>query len=103
MVVLSACETALGKAESGEGVIGLVQAFLIAGAKDVIASLWRVDDAATRLLMEKFYSLYLDKDHPLPPSDALRQASLWLRDSKPGGKDYSAPRYWAAFVCYERR
>jgi CHAT domain-containing protein len=105
LAVLSACETARGTTPSGEGVQGLVQAIQMAGARHVMASLWRVDDTATRLLMDRFYALYLDKEHPRPPSEALRQASLWLRDWKDaaGKQPYAAPRYWAAFVCYERR
>jgi CHAT domain-containing protein len=103
LVVLSACETARGTPESGEGVLGLVHGFELAGAKSVVGSLWKVDDDATRLLMDKFYEGYLGMEKPLAPSEALRAAALWLRDSKPGGKDYSAPRYWAAFVCYERK
>lgn len=100
LVVLSACETAMGTPESGEGVLGLVHGFQLAGAQHVVGSLWKVDDTATRLLMDRFYEGVLDKEQPLPPADALREAALWLRDSKPGGRDYSAPRYWAAFVAY---
>lgn len=103
LVVLSACDTARGTVESGEGVLGLVSAFQLAGARDVIASLWAVDDDATRLLMSKFYELWLSPKESRSPPIALREAARWLRDTKPGGKDYSAPRYWAAFVCYERR
>jgi CHAT domain-containing protein len=105
LVVLSACETARGTAESGEGILGLVSAFRMAGARRVLATLWRVDDEATRMLMEKFYEIYLDEDHPVPASQALRRAALWLRGWKDanGNTPYAAPRYWAAFVCYERR
>ncbi len=103
LVVLSACETARGTAESGEGVLGLVHGFQLAGSASVVGSLWSVDDDATRLLMGRFYEGYLRPQHPLSASAALHEAALWLRDSRPGGKDYSAPHYWAAFVCYERR
>jgi CHAT domain-containing protein/Tfp pilus assembly protein PilF len=103
LVVLSACETARGTAESGEGVLGLVHGFQLAGARNVVGSLWKVDDDATRLLMDRFYEGCLRTEKPLSPAAALREAALWLRDAKPGGRDYSAPRYWAAFVAYERR
>lgn len=102
-VVLSACQTALGEAAPGEGVLGLVQGFQIAGAKDVVASLWEVDDAATRLLMERFYALTQRTAEPVSTAEALRQAALWLRDARPGGVDYAHPRTWAAFVVYEAR
>ena len=101
LVVLSACETALGKAESGEGVLGLVQGFQMAGARCVVASLWRVEDEPTRMLMERFYDEALRKENPPPPAEALRRASLWLRSQKgAGGRSFAAPKYWAAFVCY---
>jgi CHAT domain-containing protein len=99
LVVLSACETARGPTESGEGVLGLVRGFQMAGAVNVVASLWKVDDEPTRLLMGRFYEGYLAGK---PPTDALRDAARWLRDSKPEGKDLSAPRHWAAFVAYGR-
>jgi CHAT domain-containing protein len=104
LVTLSACETALGTAEAGEGVRGLVQAFQMAGAKNVVASLWDVDDEATRLLMDGFYERLLRKENPLSPADALREASLALRDHKDadGRQRFASPRYWAAFVAYER-
>jgi CHAT domain-containing protein len=104
LVVLSACDTARGKAESGEGVLGLVRGFQMAGAKQVIASLWPVDDEATRLLMERFYALYLDDESPRPAATALREASLWLRDQARGanGRRFDHPRHWAAFVVYGR-
>jgi CHAT domain-containing protein len=103
LVTLSACETAAGDAESGEGVLGLVAGFQLAGARDVVASLWEVEDTATRHLMARFYGLLRDPARPRTSAEALREASLWLRDARPEGKDFRAARYWAAFVGYARR
>ena len=76
LVVLSACETGLGSTTAGEGLMGLQRAFQIAGAEGVVASLWKVDDAATRLLMRRFSrNLWQEK---LPPAEALRRAQLSL-------------------------
>ena len=98
LVVLSACETARGKVESGEGVIGLVQAFQMAGAKQVLGSLWRVDDAATRALMERFYDLWLGKDGKpgVEAVEALRQAQAYVRSQE----KWKHPYYWAAWVLW---
>ena len=74
LVVLSACETGLGMLEDGQGVLGLQRAFQAAGARAVVASLWKVDDAATGVLMERFYTNLWDKK--LPKLEALRQAQL---------------------------
>jgi CHAT domain-containing protein len=74
MVVLSACETGLGQRLYGQGMLGLQRAFHVAGAKAVIASLWKVEDAATSVLMEQFYTnLWVKK---MPKLEALRQAQL---------------------------
>jgi CHAT domain-containing protein len=74
LAVLSACETGLGEVAGGEGVLGLVRAFHVAGARNVVASLWRVDDDATAALMARFYHrLWAQKQ---PPLEALRQAQL---------------------------
>jgi CHAT domain-containing protein len=76
LAVLSACDTGLGDVAAGEGVFGLQRAFHIAGGKNVVASLWKVDDAATAALMVRFYShLFTDR---LPPIEALRRAQLEL-------------------------
>jgi CHAT domain-containing protein/tetratricopeptide (TPR) repeat protein len=76
LAVLSACETGLGDVAGGEGVFGLQRAFHIAGCKNVIASLWKVDDAATMILMEEFYRNLWEKK--LTKREALRQAQLTL-------------------------
>jgi CHAT domain-containing protein len=74
LVVLSACETGLGAMERGQGVLGLQRAFQAAGARAVVASLWKVDDAATGVLMERFYANLWEKK--LSKLEALRQAQL---------------------------
>jgi CHAT domain-containing protein len=76
LAVLSACETGLGDVAGGEGVFGLQRAFHLAGARSVIASLWKVDDKATAVLMQLFYRNLWQKN--LPPIEALRQAQLAL-------------------------
>jgi CHAT domain-containing protein len=80
LVVLSACETGLGDVAGGEGVLGLQRAFHLAGARNTIASLWKVDDRATSVLMRLFYhKLWRDHESPM---EALREAQLALyRDS----------------------
>jgi CHAT domain-containing protein len=77
LVVLSACESGVGSSvRRGEGVLGLQQAFHLAGCKDVVSSLWKVDDDATAALMGLFYRyLWVEK---LPPLEALRRAQLYL-------------------------
>jgi CHAT domain-containing protein/Tfp pilus assembly protein PilF len=94
LVVLSACQTGAGKLEKGEGVTGLTRAVMYAGTPAVVASLWKVDDNATKELMVKFYENMLR--HKMPKAEALRQAKLSLLNS---GK-YSSPRHWSAFVMY---
>ena len=92
LVVLSACETGLGKDVRGEGTMGLTRAFLYAGAPRVVVSLWSVNDRATATLMAGFYRRMLRAG--IRPSEALRQAQMELRKDK----RWSAPYYWAAFV-----
>ncbi len=76
LVVLSACDTGLGEVASGEGVLGLQRAFHAAGAQTMVTSLWRVNDAATSVLMEEFYRNLWQRH--LPRLDALRQAQLFV-------------------------
>lgn len=92
LVVLSACESALGREVRGEGLVGLTQGFFHAGAERVLVSLWRIDDRATGELMARFYEGVL-ADGLAPPA-ALRRAQLSIR-GEPG---WSAPYYWAGFV-----
>jgi CHAT domain-containing protein len=122
LAVLSACETGLGKLAGGEGVLGLQRAFQAAGARTLVTSLWSVDDAATCLLMQRFYeNLFSSKK--LSKLEALRQAQRWLlyhpdeveqyrkrlpRGSRLGkgsvavtvksGRKATHPAFWAAFI-----
>ncbi len=93
LVMLSACETGLGKEKRGEGVIGLTRAFMYAGAPAVGVSLWSVSDRSTADLMTDFYKRYLGKQ-PLTPSAALRAAQQQMI----AGKRNAAPFFWAPFV-----
>ncbi len=116
LVVLSACETGLGKAAGGEGLLGLQRAFAAAGARSVVASLWCVDDRATQLLMSDFYENAWDAKEAVGLAEALRRAQLTMLNGKAeGGKVRGVgvtpevlarmreggrvpPYYWAAFV-----
>ncbi len=94
MVVLSACDTALGQEVRGEGLIGLARGFMFAGAQRVVASLWRVQDEATARLMARFYKGLLEEHRN--PADALRRAQLAMLADDDGR--YAFPYYWAGFV-----
>ncbi len=92
LVVLSACQTGLGKEIKGEGLVGLTRGFMYAGAERVVASLWRVDDQATAQLMKHFYRGMLKEN--LQPASALRAAQIEMSKSP----RWSSPYYWAGFV-----
>jgi CHAT domain-containing protein len=95
-VVLSACETGLGKIEAGEGVFGLRRAFQVAGARSLVMTLWAVDDAATTQWMETMFEQRLSKRRTV--TAAVRAASLEvLRRRRADGLD-THPYYWGAFV-----
>lgn len=92
LVVISACQTALGKDIRGEGLIGLSRGFLYAGSDRVAATLWKVDDSATAEFMKLFYRNHLEKN--MSASAALRQAKLELMKIP----RYRSPFYWSAFT-----
>jgi CHAT domain-containing protein len=92
LVVLSACNTGLGKDVKGEGLIGLTRGFMYAGAGGVAASLWRVDDEATAELMKHFYEGMFKGG--LTPAQALQQAQITIWKQK----RWKAPYFWAGFV-----
>jgi CHAT domain-containing protein/Tfp pilus assembly protein PilF len=91
LLVLSACETGLGEVRAGEGVYGLQRAFQVAGARTLLMSLWKVDDAATQLLMTSFYSNWTKTGNKLT---AFKQAQAQLR----ANPKYKDPYYWGAFI-----
>jgi CHAT domain-containing protein len=92
LVVLSACQTGLGKEIKGEGLVGLARGFMYAGAPRVVASLWPVNDAATAELMKRFYSGMLKNG--LRPAAALRAAQLEMMKLPA----WRSPYFWGAFV-----
>jgi CHAT domain-containing protein len=92
LVVLSACQTALGEDIRGEGLVGLTRAFMYAGTSRVVASLWRVPDSATAALMQRFYRAMLIERRT--PAEALRKAQQSVR----ADRRWAAPYYWAGFT-----
>ncbi len=112
LVTLSGCRTGLGREAHGEGHIGFVHAFLQAGARNLLVSLWRVEDRAAALLMKRFYENAtgagsLDDDRggprsgpPMTKASALREAKRWLRShvAADGSRPYAHPAYWSVFV-----
>jgi CHAT domain-containing protein len=95
LVVLSACQTGLGKAVWGEGLVGLTRGFMYAGARRVVASLWGVQDLATAELMKRFYRAMLGEKQ-MRPAEALRaaQIEMWKQ------KRWRSPYYWGGFALY---
>jgi CHAT domain-containing protein/tetratricopeptide (TPR) repeat protein len=127
LVVLSACETALGKRAGGEGLLGFTQPLLAKGARSLVLSLWQVNDRSTALLMTRFYRNMLGKraglTAPMPKAEALAEAKRWLREATseevgeairslprgeivhrddlappPSARPYEDPRHWAPFI-----
>jgi CHAT domain-containing protein len=92
LVVLSACQTGLGKEIQGEGLIGLTRGFMYAGTPRVLVSLWNVDDAATAEMMIRFYRLMWQEQ--LSPTEALQEAQLEMQKET----QWKAPFYWAGFM-----
>jgi CHAT domain-containing protein len=92
LVVLSACQTALGKETRGEGLIGLTRGFMYAGVPRVVATLWRINDRATAEFMRYFYEAMLNQHEP--PSKALRTAQIRMWETNKS----AIPHYWSAFI-----
>jgi CHAT domain-containing protein len=94
LVVLSACQTAVGQEVRGEGLLGLTRGFMYAGAPRVVATLWQVDDRATSELMKRFYQKMLGEG--LRPAAALKAAQVSMQSDK----RWSSPHFWAAFTLH---
>jgi CHAT domain-containing protein len=92
LVVLSACNTALGQDVRGEGLIGIVRGFMYAGAARVVASLWKVDDEATAELMKRFYRNMLQENMPAAAALRAAQIEMWQQ------MQWQSPYFWAAFT-----
>jgi len=109
LVTLSGCQTALGKEHAGEGFVGFANAFLQAGARSLVTSLWRVEDESTAMLMQRFYE-NLSRGGPragnvpqregMSKAAALREAQTWMRNyvNGDGERPFAHPVYWSGFV-----
>ncbi len=95
LVVLSACNSGVGRITSAEGVSGLKKAFQVAGAEDLIMTLWKVNDDMAEAFMSSFYQNWIAKG--MNKEQAFRQAQLDMRE----GGEYEEPRYWGAFVLIQ--
>ena len=95
LVTLSACESGKGAIELGEGVYGLRRALAVAGAESTLLSLWKVDDRATRALMESFYA---EMEKGFSPEKSLQAAQQRMRTHE--RRDWRTPYVWAAFQLY---
>ena len=93
LVILSACQSGLGKVEKGDEVIGLNRAFFYAGTQSIISSLWRVSDVTTGIMVKHFYRRYGGNNK----ADSLQQAQLQVKND-PTRREYRHPAYWAAFI-----
>ncbi len=104
LVTLSACETGLGKIESGEGVINLARSFLFAGTRKVIVTLWKVNDLASSVFMSEFYKYYLRYNNVYKALFQVKKdfASGKSYNTKKGNRKFADPLYWAPFVIYGR-
>ena len=101
LVTLSACETGQGALDYSEGVYGLVRAFQIAGARNVLMSLWKVGDTSTREFMRQFYNTWLSGEKPKDLAVALRETQrAFINHENPGLRD---PNVWAPFVLIEAK
>lgn len=94
LVVLSACDTAIGDDEKGEGLMSLTNGFLQVGSKSVISSHWKIDDQATLVFMDYFYEALADNE--VTPSEALQEAKLKMYQNP----IYRSPYYWASFTIH---
>lgn len=95
LVALSACETGAGKLSRGEGLLGLSRGFLYAGARNLLVSLWKVNDASTARLMQEFYGNLLEGQSK---AEALRNAKLHLIRGHDSNSKFARPYHWAPFV-----
>jgi CHAT domain-containing protein len=91
LVTLSACDTALSKIQGGDDLVGLSRGFIYAGTPSLLATLWKVDDRSTAVLMERFYTNWIKG---MSKAEALREAQLSLKAMP----QYKHPFYWAPFV-----
>jgi tetratricopeptide (TPR) repeat protein len=104
LVVLSACQSGVSQILRGDEPLGLVRAFLLAGARAVLVTLWPVEDASARLLMEHFYRILLANAHSADAAAALRMAQQQLREHQltDGSTPYAEPTFWAAYTLVAR-